>query len=85
MNIVAIKKESDSPFDSIRRIDEQGNEFWLGRELMSLMGYTRWASFETPINQAIENLELNQDKVSDHFYYLTSKSQGRDGVLPLTF
>jgi hypothetical protein len=79
MNIVAIKKESDSPFDSIRRIDEQGNEFWLGRELMSLMGYTRWASFETPINQAIENLELNQDKVSDHFYYLTSKSQGRDG------
>jgi len=28
---------SDSPFDSIRRFDQNGNEFWSARELMSLL------------------------------------------------
>jgi hypothetical protein len=80
MNIVAINpSNSDSPFDSIRRYDEHGNEYWIARELMGLMGYRQWRNFETPINQAIENLELNDDKVSDHFLLLVTKSQGRDG------
>jgi DNA-damage-inducible protein D len=75
-NILAV---SNSPFDSIRQIDDHGNEFWIARELMGLMGYRQWRNFETPINQAIENLELNDDKVSDHFLPLVTKSQGRDG------
>lgn len=68
-----------SPFDSIRQFDEQGNEFWTGRDLMKMMGYTRWDSFETPITQAIENLEINGDNVYDHFCDLTRKSRGRNG------
>ena len=80
MNIVTINpSNSDSPFDSIRRYNEQGNEYWIARELMGLMGYRQWRNFETTINQAIENLELNDDKVSDHFLLLVTKSQGRDG------
>lgn len=34
-----------SPFDRIRRFDEQGNEYWLARELMKLLGYTKWENF----------------------------------------
>ena len=29
--------QSDSPFDHIRHIDEQGNEFWVTRELVALL------------------------------------------------
>lgn len=75
-----ILNQSESPFDSIRRFDEKGIEFWSARELMRLMGYTNWQRFENPIGQAIENLELNGDKVSDHFLAVAVKSQGRDAT-----
>lgn len=42
-----------SPFDSIRHYNENGNEFWLARELMVLMGYKQWRSFK----QAIETID----------------------------
>jgi len=78
MNIVASNpSNSDSPFDSIRRYDEHGNEYWIARELMGLMGYVKWERFENPISQAIENLELNQDKVSDHFFPLEGSYKGQ--------
>jgi DNA-damage-inducible protein D len=54
-----------SPFDSIRHEDEYG-EYWLARELMSLLGYTKWQNFEKPIQSATENIELAGDKVDDH-------------------
>lgn len=77
MNSLA-KIDVISPFDSIRHIDNDG-EFWLARELMILMGYPRWAKFESPIIQAIENLELTGDNTSVHFLPLMVKSQGRTG------
>lgn len=68
MNLTRFENNSkDSLFDSIRRYDENGHEYWLARELMTLMGYQSWRRFETPIAQAIENLELSGDVVSDHF------------------
>ncbi len=36
---------NESPFDSIRHYDENGNEFWLARELMVILGYSKWQSF----------------------------------------
>jgi DNA-damage-inducible protein D len=75
---IATNNENTSPFDSIRRTDEQG-EYWLARDLMTVMGYPRWVKFESPILQAIENIELTGDKVSDHFLPLMVKTQGRNG------
>lgn len=31
-----------SPFDSVRKVDEQGNEYWSARELMPLLNYAEW-------------------------------------------
>jgi hypothetical protein len=67
-----------SPFDAIRKYRADGSEYWIARELMIMMGYTRWSSFETPIVAAIENLELNNDIVANHFCDLSRKSSGRD-------
>lgn len=43
-----------SPFDSIRREDENGIGRWSARELMDLMGYSRWESFQVPLNRAMK-------------------------------
>ncbi|MBN6054574.1 hypothetical protein JYK22_21710, partial [Nonomuraea sp. RK-328] len=40
-----------SPFDAIRRTDERG-EYWLARELMTLMAYTNWRQFNESIERA---------------------------------
>jgi DNA-damage-inducible protein D len=41
----------DSPFDAIRRLGVYG-EFWSARELMPLLGYTKWERFEDAIDRA---------------------------------
>ncbi len=40
-----------TPFDAIRRADADG-EHWSARELMPLLGYERWESFEDAIDRA---------------------------------
>jgi hypothetical protein len=53
-SIVSISTESSqsSPFDSIRRYDEKGNEYWLARELQKILGYIQWRRFEDAIDRA---------------------------------
>lgn len=56
-----------SPFDQIRHLDENG-EYWVGRELMPLMGYTRWENFaHTVIARAIRSSE-NTNTFSDQAF-----------------
>lgn len=40
-----------TPFDAIRRVDEDG-EYWLARELMILLGYAKWENFVEAIKKA---------------------------------
>lgn len=75
MNLTLIDANSNnSPFDSIRHYDEQGNEFWLARELMTMLNYLKWERFNGVIETAIENLETVCDNVSSHasLYWETS-------------
>ena len=39
-------------FESIKKVDENGVEFWEARELMPLLGYDRWENFENVIKKA---------------------------------
>lgn len=55
-----------SPFDSIRRIDEHGNEYWEARELMPLLGYSKWERFKNVIEIARENLETVVSNIDDY-------------------
>lgn len=43
-----------SPFDSIRQIDQDGNEFWSARDLMPYLGYSKWER----LGDAIERTEI---------------------------
>lgn len=57
-----------SPFDSIRHESEQYGEYWSGRELYKLLGYSRWEKFRENIERAINICLLVQPNASEHFH-----------------
>ena len=62
-----IKEYTEKIFDDIKYIDENGNEYWLARELMPLLEYTLWQRFSNVIKKAIENCKNSNNIVLDHF------------------
>lgn len=59
--------KSESLFDSIRHINEYGQEFWYARELQQVLGYTEWRNFQKVIDKAITACNNSKNKASDHF------------------
>ena len=58
---------NENIFDSIKHIDEKGNEYWLARELMPLLEYKEWRYFSSVIEKAqIACMQSNND-VNFHF------------------
>ncbi len=56
-----------SPFDAIRCVDENGNEYWSARELSKLLGYDRWENFRRyMIPRTQKAFENSEHAVSDH-------------------
>ncbi len=54
-------------FEEIKHIDENGNEYWLARELQMALEYKQWRRFEAVIDRAKISCENSNIKVSDHF------------------
>jgi hypothetical protein len=59
--------QSKSPFDSIKRIDREGCEYWLARELMKLLGYGQWKRFSDAIQRAIVSCQIQGELTENHF------------------
>ena len=47
-----IKEYTSKMFEDIKYIDEEGNEYWLARQLMPLLEYCKWDNFNKVIEQA---------------------------------
>lgn len=54
-------------FEGIKKINNNGQEFWSARELMPLFGYEKWQKFSHAIERAKESCRQVGQKVSDHF------------------
>jgi len=60
----------DSPnknFESIKRIDENGIEYWQARELMPVLGYENWQKAEEVIGRAARACINSGQAVDNHF------------------
>ena len=68
---------SPTPFDVYRQEREDGTEFWSARDLMSLMGYSQWVTFENPLKRAMKAAENQKMQVGDLFYRSLKKTGGR--------
>lgn len=57
-----------SPFDAIRKVDEQSREYWSARDLSKLLGYTtNYRNFQKAIDKAKVACEGSGQGASDHF------------------
>lgn len=45
-------KEEYNEFESIRQVDEDGNEFWWARDLQVVLDYKKWDNFKKIIENA---------------------------------
>ena len=54
-------------FESIKHIDELGNEYWLARELGKTIKYTEFRKFLPSIKKAITSCENSNISIEDHF------------------
>lgn len=60
-------EHGESLFDSIKHINEYGEEYWSARELQPILEYKQWRHFEEAIARAKESCKTSRNKVSDHF------------------
>lgn len=64
-----VPPEGPSPFDHLRHVRPDGSEFWSARELMPLLGYTKWENFRDAVREAREVLAAEQGAmVADHAF-----------------
>lgn len=71
---------STSPFDQIRHLDDNGNEYWSARELQELLGYTEWRNFSKAINKAKENFEAVGIIVEEQLVKVNKLSKRNNGA-----
>jgi DNA-damage-inducible protein D len=54
-------------FESIRQTGQDGDEFWLARELAPLLDYPQWRNFLPVLAKAREACRTSGQAVADHF------------------
>lgn len=62
-----IEKYNENIFESIKHINEYGDEFWFARELQEVLGYKEWRNFYKVIEKAITACQGSEIPVSEHF------------------
>lgn len=62
-----IVEYNEQTFESIKHTFENGEEYWLARELMAILGYKQWRRFEAIIEKAKTSCKSSGNIVSDHF------------------
>jgi len=62
-----ITKTINSIFEQIKRIDENGNEYWSARDFSKVLEYVEYRNFIPVLNRAKEACENSGQKIAYHF------------------
>ena len=62
-----VKEYTNKVVEDIKHIDENGNEYWLARELQNILGYNQWRSINDLIERAKVACKESKYKIDDHF------------------
>ena len=62
-----LKDYSQNIFESIKHINEYGQEFWYARELQTVLEYTEWRNFNIIIDKAKEACKASGLPINDYF------------------
>src|SRR4030043_1611994 len=55
-------------FEDIKKVDENGVEYWKARELMPVLGYLKWENAEEVIGRAARACLNSGQAVDNHFH-----------------
>ena len=58
---------TEMTFEDIKHIDKDGNEYWLARELMLALEYSKWGNFKGVITKAMQSCQNSNINILDHF------------------
>lgn len=75
-----LEKYSEQTFESIKRINEYGQEYWLARELARVLQYADWRNFENAIFKAIDACKNSGISPGEHFGEVTSFTKMNTGA-----
>ena len=69
MELILLKEldKNNKFFEDIKHFDENGVEFWYGRELMPILQYSNWQNFEKIIDKAKISCKNSDISVFEHF------------------
>ena len=67
-------------FEDIKHIDENGVEYWCGRELQIILTYKEWRNFEDVIDKAKIACKNSNVNVYDHFVDINKMVQTGDSL-----
>ena len=62
-----LDKKSQTIFEQIKRIDENGNEFWSARDMSKVLEYSEYRHFKAVIEKAKKACKNSNYKIEDHF------------------
>lgn len=74
-----IKEYNKTIFESIKHIDEYGNEYWLARELQQVLEYKKWQKFMNVIENAKLACEQSKFMIDEHFTQVGKTSKMPNG------
>ena len=60
-----------TPFETIRRTNPAGNEFWSSRDFAKVLGYAHYRNFRSVIESARTDCFNSGQRVEDHFVEVT--------------
>lgn len=56
-----------SSFESLKKFNEHGVEYWSARDLQPCLGYSEWRKFENTIKKAITSCKQSRNDPAKHF------------------
>ena len=62
-----LEKINETIFESIKHVDDDGNEYWYARELQKVLEYTQWRSINDLIKRAKVACKESDNNIHDHF------------------
>lgn len=75
------KKYTSDTFESIRNIDENGNEFWYARELQKVLEYKEWRNFLKVLKKAKEACENSGFNVDEQLVEVNKLSKRNNNAI----
>ena len=67
ISIKEIEQYTEKIFEEIKHIDEEGNEYWEARELMTILEYSKWENFNNVIKKALVSYKNSNN---DELYWI---------------